>query len=153
MVFGLFGGRWAVSISRSLLLSSNVLDIIPMLQSSRVSLTFLALWQVLDILIHVATNQVELTRIAASALILAGALAAMKATRPTLLLLCGGVLYLGLNLVFLAERGFTNTATGALRLPLFGFVIISLTALAWFHRTLKASNSQHVLPIKRDFAP
>ena len=113
-----------------------------MLQSPLVALAFIGLWQVLDILLHVATNQIEYIRITASIVLFAGALAAMKATRPAVFLLSCGLLHLGLNLVFLADRGLTNSTTGALRIPLLGIGIISLAALAWFHRTLKSSKDQ-----------
>ncbi|MEL6187751.1 MAG: hypothetical protein AAFU79_24275 [Myxococcota bacterium] len=45
------------------------------------------------------------------------------------------LLYLSLNLVFLAQNGLVNPTTNGLRISLFGFVMVSLLLLAWLRRS------------------
>ncbi len=96
--------------------------------------------QVLDVAIHVTLQQVEPIRIAASLIVLAGAIIAAwrLGAQPRRLVLLAGAAYLLLNLVFVTQNGLTNPATGALRLPLVGFVLLSLGLLAWLHQRLRS---------------
>lgn len=89
-------------------------------------------WQALDIAVHVATGQVEMQRIAGSVVISAGALIFFFSSRDFLVL--SGAVYLALNVAFLAQHGLVNPASGALRVPLFVFVLVSLGLLYWLHR-------------------
>ncbi len=99
----------------------------------------IALVQLFDIAIHVATNQVEPLRILSNIIILlwvaAGVLGWLKARfRPTAVAAVSA--YLLLNLIFLALEGVTNEAQGGdLRVML--FVLISLTvglSAVWIYR-------------------
>ena len=94
-------------------------------------------WQALDIAVHVATGQVELQRIAGSLVISAGALIFYLSNRDLLVL--SGAVYLALNVAFLAQHGLVNPASGALRVPLFVFVLVSLGLLLWLRRRRKAT--------------
>jgi len=91
--------------------------------------------QLFDIIIHVATNQLEPIRVASNVLILLwlGIVASgrIKAqfTGVTGALLGG---YLGLNLFFLATAGLTNPEQGdAPRIMLFVLIILTLALSAW----------------------
>ena len=90
----------------------------------------LALLQAIDIVLHVATDQAELLRIAANLIMLAWiglAASGRFSGSPRLLAVTALVAYLGLNLTFLAQAGVTNPAQGgALRVAL--FVLVVLTA-------------------------
>ena len=105
---------------------------------ARGPLVLLIVLQGLDILLHVATDQVEPIRIASNVIIGSGAVLALPGplSRATSLILVSGGIHLVLNLVFLAQYGLVNPTSGGVRLPLFGFVIASLALLAWFWRRL-----------------
>ncbi len=88
--------------------------------------------QGIDVLLHIATDQIEPIRIAASAVVALAGLAAVFALRaPALFLVGSGLVYTAFNAMFLAENGLTNPETDSLRLPLFGFVILTVILLAW----------------------
>lgn len=88
----------------------------------------IVLLQVFDIIIHAATNQLELLRVTANSLIIAAFLAMHN---PVMRLKHWRVvgIYLALNLFFLAREGFTNPATGEPRTALFILVVLT-TALS-----------------------
>lgn len=94
----------------------------------RVIFALLLIVQLLDMAVHVFTNQAEPTRIASNLILGLGALFAARQSsgRSELLLIISVLLYAVLNLVFLVQNGMVNTTTGAVRLPLFGFVMVSL---------------------------
>lgn len=97
----------------------------------------LAIIQVLDVAVHVATGQIEPVRLASNAVLLLGAGAAMiTRTHASTLLLAAGAAYLALNMLFLAQHGLVNPTTDALRIPLFGFVVGSLLSALWLRRRL-----------------
>ncbi|NUM44824.1 MAG: hypothetical protein HUU38_08950 [Anaerolineales bacterium] len=94
---------------------------------------FLALLQIVDLLLHAATGQLEPLRVTSNLIILLwlvlGAFGKLK-TRRAALLATGS--YLALNLLFLALNGVTNPAQGGeLRITLFVLVALS-TVLAGF---------------------
>ena len=90
----------------------------------------LSIWQIVDIAIHFANDQIEPLRILASVLILlAATTAGQLASLRSPILLGAGFAYLALNLVFLAQHGLINPETETLRLPLFVFVLVSLVLL------------------------
>ena len=89
--------------------------------------------QLLDVVVHVATKQVELVRIVGSVLVIlwATALAAMTCAGKTLpwkasvgVWVLVMLIYLVLNVVFLAEFGPMNE--GRPRIALFAFVLVTL---------------------------
>ena len=92
----------------------------------------LALVQVFDIVLHIATDQAEPLRIMANLIILVWL--GLAATgrfmgSPRLMAVAALAAYLSLNLIFLAQAGVTNPAQGgALRVALFVFVLLT-TAL------------------------
>ena len=86
--------------------------------------------QVIDAGVHLATDQVEPVRLISNGVILAGgALAARLPSRAAPVTLGAGLVYLALNLAFVAANGLTNPVTDAPRLPLLGFVAVSLGLL------------------------
>lgn len=89
-------------------------------------------WQAVDVAVHMATGQVELQRIVGSLVISAGALTFCLSNRDLLVL--SGAVHLALNVVFLAQHGLANPASGALRAPLFVFVLVSLGLLFWLRQ-------------------
>ena len=93
----------------------------------------LILFQILDIVVHIATNQVEVVRIISSVAIILWAVAILGTTLASvqipskaLMALCVVILliYLVLNIVFLVQEGAMNE--GRPRIPLFLFVLITL---------------------------
>ena len=93
--------------------------------------------QGLDVLVHAAAGQLEAIRVASNAIISVGAISsALGLMRARIAIYFLGLIYLALNLVFLVQNGVINPATDALRLPLIGFVILSLLLLAWMTRRL-----------------
>lgn len=93
--------------------------------------------QLVDVIVHIATGQVEPTRITSNVIISAGAIAALFSPfRSTQLVLVTSTLYLVLNLAFLLQNGVANPATGALRIPLFIFIVGSLVLAAWYRQRL-----------------
>ena len=91
----------------------------------------LALVQVIDIILHVATNQAEPIRIMSNIVILVWlAFAAFgKFKQQGFRLLAVGFMgvYLALNIAFLAVNGLTNTAQGGgLRVTLLVLIVISV---------------------------
>ncbi|MBX3047631.1 MAG: hypothetical protein KIT46_08610 [Anaerolineales bacterium] len=107
--------------------------------SNKWSKAILGLVQVADIAVHVATEQVEPLRIAASLIIL-GWLAARSRgqaqTRASQLTVIGA--YLALNLAFLAQAGLTNPDQGGqLRVLLLVFVLVTLGLAEWLQRQQK----------------
>lgn len=101
------------------------------------SLVALVVLQIADVVIHVATGQIEPLRIASNVVILAGSLGAGLGFRnPKVSLLIASVAYLALNIAFLARHGVVNPATESFRSPLFGFVVVSLLLNASLYRSL-----------------
>lgn len=95
--------------------------------------------QRVDVFLHVATGQVEPIRIAASVVVTLAVLAAVFAlSRPTLVLVASGLVYAAFNTLFFAGSGLTNPETESLRVPLFGFVVLTLIFLAWIGQRLGA---------------
>ena len=91
--------------------------------------------QCIDVMIHVATGQVEPIRIAASGIVAVAGIAAVYALRaPTMLLLASGLVYVAFNGLFLLQSGLINPETESVRIPLFGFVIGTLAFLTWLAR-------------------
>lgn len=91
--------------------------------------------QVLDVAVHVATDQVEAQRIGASVILSAAALVAVyTSARATVVVMGGELIYLALNALFVWQHGLINPATGSVRLPLFLFVILSLMLARWIRR-------------------
>lgn len=90
----------------------------------------LALVQVFDLLLHLATGQVEPLRITANVVILlwlAGLAAGRYRANAWPLAAVAPTAYLGLNLLFLALEGFTNPAQGgAPRTMLFVLVFVTV---------------------------
>ena len=95
----------------------------------------IAVIQVLDFLVHAATDQIELIRVTSNGLILLWlalyAADRFKAKTPLVsAVFIGG--YLILNLVFLAQEGLTNPEQGGgLRIALFLFVLLTVSLSAW----------------------
>ncbi len=88
--------------------------------------------QCVDVLVHVATGQVEPIRIAASVVVTIAGLAAVFAlSRPILTLVASGLIYAVFNALFFAGSGLINPETDSLRVPLFGFVVLTLILLVW----------------------
>lgn len=93
--------------------------------------------QVIDVAVHVAVDQLEPVRVLSNTLLTGAAtLAHVFPTRRAAWLAAGSAVYLALNLWFLADEGLVNPVTDRLRLPLFGFVGISLGLVAWQARVL-----------------
>lgn len=91
--------------------------------------------QVVDIVLHAATHQLEPIRVASNGLILLWlALLARGSMRTKFRLTALGAigLYLALNLIFLAQAGLTNAAQGGgLRVTLFLLVFLTSAGSAW----------------------
>ena len=101
--------------------------------------------QLIDVAVHVAVDQVEPVRVLSN-LVLVGSMGAAVGYNPGIvggltasdtpvgrlaLVAMGSLVYLALNVWFVYEQGWVNPATERLRLPLFGFVGISLALVAW----------------------
>jgi len=101
-------------------------------------LGFLLALQVLDIAVHIATDQFEPLRIASNLVISLAAIAAVFLSRhSSRLLLVSGGFYLALHLLFLVQFGLTNPATGTMRVPLFVLVAGSLALTALLGRRIR----------------
>ena len=88
--------------------------------------------QGLDVGVHIATDQFELIRTVSSLIAATGAILTLLMTRHARSIgLAAGVGYLLLNTIFLVQHGLTNPATDALRIPLFGFIALTLIFLVW----------------------
>ena len=121
-----------------------------MLQRSTIAVLLigvaLALVQVIDIILHVATNQVEPIRITSNVVILVWlAFAAFgKFKQQGFRLLAVGFMgvYLALNITFLAVNGLTNAAQGVgLRVTLLVLIALSVilaVLLTYFWNTRNA---------------
>lgn len=98
------------------------------LKSIPVWFWLLMLLQLVDVLVHTLSGQLEVIRVVSNAVILLGSYfwVSQKTKRrdvSPLTLGVGG--YLALNFIFLLINGFTNDISGNLRFPLFLFVILS----------------------------
>lgn len=114
-----------------------------MTQRTALALGLLIGLQVLDVLVHVATGQIEVIRIISNTVLSAGAVAAVLAPkRSSPLLLLAAIIYTALNVAFLAQHGLVNPATEALRVPLFVFVTVSVLLAAWLARTLRTPTTE-----------
>lgn len=86
--------------------------------------------QLLDIIIHAATNQIEVMRVAANVIVLLwlAIVVSDKVRANSLGLSLKTIgLYLLLHIIFLAREGVTNTAQGGdLRIALFVFMILTV---------------------------
>lgn len=106
-----------------------------------VPVVFLLLLQGLDIALHAATGQVEPMRVTSNGVIALGAIASIVASNVSKsILLVAGLAYLLLNAVFLLQHGVINPQTEALRVPLFGFMVLSLVLVLWMTRTSKSGD-------------
>lgn len=106
-----------------------------MYKSSSLLFAFLITIQILDVLVHVASDQIEPIRITSNLLIIVGAVGAYLSGRLSVLLsVLAGISYFVLNAVFVAAAGLVNPETGTIRLPLFVFVGASLLVLIWLTR-------------------
>lgn len=92
--------------------------------------------QIVDVAIHVATDQIEPLRIASNIVISAAALvwSTFPPLRQPWVIWGAGVVYLALNMLFLGRFGLINPATESLRIPLFVFVAASVALLSWVSR-------------------
>jgi hypothetical protein len=95
----------------------------------------IAIVQIFDVVIHAATDQVEMIRIIANLIILLWAVGVMGGRLRTgfLPMSVGAVgVYLLLNLIFLALEGVTNPAQGdAPRTMLFLLVLLTVGLSGW----------------------
>jgi len=86
----------------------------------------LILLQLVDLVVHAGTGQLKRTRIAASLIMVFWVLRAPNNATANYTGLVSLGIYLALNIFFLWQNGFTNPeAGGALRLPLFVFVLLT----------------------------
>ena len=94
--------------------------------------------QILDIVVHVATMQVEPIRVTSNLIITAGAILVFLNTgeKPRMVITLAAAAYLLLNLLFLAQHGLLNPSTEALRTALFLFVFLSMALVYWSRRRL-----------------
>lgn len=104
----------------------------------------IALLQIFDIIIHAATNQIEILRVTSNvAILLWLVMVGLKKLNTKFLKVSIGsiALYLILNLIFLAQAGLTNPEqNGELRVML--FILVFLTTVlssifAYFHNKQK----------------
>ncbi|WP_432816894.1 hypothetical protein [Sulfitobacter sp. JB4-11] len=95
--------------------------------------------QILDIVVHVATMQVEPIRITSNLIIAAGTIFGVlnAGKRSRMVIALAAAAYLVLNLLFLAQHGLVNPSTEALRTALFVFVFMSMALVFWLGRLLK----------------
>lgn len=94
--------------------------------------------QLLDIIIHAATNQLEIIRVSSNVILLvwSAIVASNRFNTKFLLTAISSIsLYLILNMIFLAREGLTNTEqAGGLRTTLFLLMFLSIalsTGLTW----------------------
>ena len=93
--------------------------------------------QGVDLILHAATGGIEPIRAVSNGIISVGAIVALFAfglNRQAILL--AAIVYVALNLAFLAQHGLVNPSTGSPRIPLFGFVVGSLALIAWLRRRI-----------------
>lgn len=107
------------------------------MRSLLLPLALLVALQAIDIAVHVATGQIEVLRILSNLVIVAGVGLAGRMQAPVWAL-CGALGYLGLNALFLVLFGLINPTTDSLRVPLFGFLALSLMLAAWVYRRVRA---------------
>lgn len=83
--------------------------------------------QLIDAVVHLATGQVEVIRLIASAVIVIAAVVAnaVPVGRRSVMAI-GAAIYLALNVVFLVDAGAVNSVTGAPRIAMIVFVVLSL---------------------------
>ena len=96
-------------------------------QAAFLPLALLLCIQGFDMALHAALDQVEPMRLVANVIIGISGFLAIAFTR--LVGLGGGLIDLMLNVVFLIQNGVINPVTESLRLPLFGFVVVSLVLM------------------------
>ena len=90
----------------------------------------ISLVQILDIILHVATDQAEPIRIAANIIILgwlALSVSGKFAEWSRQLSLAAVAAYCGLNLSFLSQAGLVNSESGEFRTPLFILVVLTIS--------------------------
>lgn len=101
--------------------------------------------QLIDIAVHLGTDQIEPVRLASNALIVGWLVWTLIVRAPSL---AGWIVILGyvaLNTLFLAVNGLTNPQMDdALRIPLFGFVGVSVLLALTLHLNSKSAPSQRV---------
>ena len=99
--------------------------------------------QGIDIALHIATDQFEIIRVASNIVVALGAMAMFFTPNFARLALLGsGATYLLLNAIFVAQNGVSNPDTNALRVPLIGFVIVTLALLIWSRLRARAANKE-----------
>jgi hypothetical protein len=102
----------------------------------------IAVIQLLDIIIHAATNQIEILRVSSNIIILLwlAVVASGKVNTKFLAVAISSIgLYLVLNLVFLAREGITNVEHGGeLRVALFLLMLLTITLSALLIYTQEA---------------
>ena len=101
----------------------------------------IAVIQVLDILLHASTNQLEILRVSSNVIILLW-LAVVASGRLNTKFLVTAIsaigLYLILNIIFLAQEGVINVEQGGgLRVTLFLLMFLTITLSAWLTYTTK----------------
>lgn len=108
-------------------------------RSPLVPLGLLIAVQMLDVALHVATEQFEPIRIASNLILAVGAVAGAMMAGPAsrTLVPVTAIAYLAMNLWFLSRHGLVNPATEALRLALFALVLASLALAVWLIRRLR----------------
>ncbi len=99
----------------------------------------IAILQVLDIVVHAATDQLEILRVSSNGIILLWLAVVMFGKFNSKVPALGSVgAYLLLNIIFLAREGVTNPGQGGgLRVALFLFVIVTTVlsmVLAFTHK-------------------
>ena len=102
-------------------------------RAATVLLVALAGVQLIDVVFHIATGQVEVLRLIASAVIVMAAVIARAVpvgSAGITVIVVGAAIYLVLNVVFLVDAGLVNPVTGAPRIPLFVFIALTLIAAA-----------------------
>ena len=103
--------------------------------SARTIVSLLALVQVLDIVIHAATGQLEPVRVGSNLIVLALLAARSFVNAGTAWTLGAGAAYLALNLLFIAQHGITNAAQGGqLRVTLVVLVLATVGLLGLLTR-------------------
>ena len=104
---------------------------LPVNRAATVLLVALAGVQLIDVVVHLATSQVEVLRIIASAVIVMAAVVARAVpvgSAGITVIVVGAAIYLVLNVVFLVDAGLVNSVTGAPRILLFVFIALTLIA-------------------------
>lgn len=84
--------------------------------------------QILDILVHVLTNQFEMIRVISNCCVIGWVLIYFTSVNRVVLKLISSVtlcIYIILNVLFLFENGIVNPITQGVRLPLILFVLLT----------------------------